>query len=131
MPMDKDSNWLRWAAASVGATGVAAAAFGAHGLEKIASSEQVRWWAIGAALELVVAPALVALLALEGRVHRSCSMLLLIGVVVFSGSLYAMALGAPSFLGAVTPLGGLSMIAGWVMIAFPVNSLREKDDSAR
>ena len=40
------------------------------------------------------------------------------GAIVFSGTLYAMALGAPRWLGAVTPLGGLAMIAGWALLAW-------------
>jgi len=44
--------------------------------------------------------------------------LLAAGAIVFSPSLYAMALGAPRWLGAVTPLGGLAMIAGWLLLGF-------------
>ena len=42
---------------------------------------------------------------------------LLVGSLLFSGTLYAMALGAPRWLGAVTPLGGLALMAGWLLLA--------------
>ncbi len=108
---------LQRIAAALGATGIAAAAFGAHGLEKIASAEQIRWWAIAAAVQLVTAPAILALTLVEARVRPASGWLLLAGVMVFSGSLYAMALGGPRVLGAVTPLGGLLLMLGWAMVA--------------
>lgn len=104
----------------VGALGVAAAAFGAHGLEKIADAEQIRWWAIGVAMQLVTAPALLVVALHPQRVRAAVGWLWVVGLVVFSGSLYAMALGGPRFLGAVTPLGGLALIAGWLGLLFPL-----------
>lgn len=113
---------LRRATAFFGASGVAAAAFGAHGLQKIADPEQMRWWAIAAALQLVTAP--VALFACQqGARARLSAGLLLGGVTVFSGSLYLMSLGAPRFLGAVTPLGGLLLIAGWLALGWPTKKI--------
>jgi len=52
-----------------------------------------------------------------GHELRATTHLFLWGTVVFSGSLYALALGAPSALGAITPLGGVALIAGWVALA--------------
>lgn len=106
------------AAAACGASGVLLAAFGAHGLERVTDAHGVRWWAIGVALQLATAPALLALGALPKSRARSLSSLALgAGVVLFSGTLYAMALGAPRVLGAVTPLGGLALCAGWLLTA--------------
>jgi len=51
---------------------------------------------------------------------RAAGWLLFIGIVLFSGSLYALALGAPKGLGAVTPLGGLAFIVGWIAFAIGV-----------
>ncbi len=51
---------------------------------------------------------------------RWAAVLVLIGIVLFSGSLYALTFGAPRALGAVTPLGGLAMIAGWICFAIGV-----------
>ena len=46
--------------------------------------------------------------------------LLQLGIIIFCGSLYLMAMGAPRWFGAITPLGGLAMIAGWLTLAFMV-----------
>ncbi|MBV9911908.1 MAG: DUF423 domain-containing protein, partial [Sinobacteraceae bacterium] len=48
------------------------------------------------------------------------ALLLLTGIVLFSGSLYALSFGAPRALGAVTPLGGLLLIAGWLLFAVAI-----------
>ena len=112
---------VRLLAVSLGATGIAAAAFGSHGLEKIAAPGGVRLWAIAAAIQLVTAPVvLFASRGIEsaGRAASAAPLFLVVGTLIFSGSLYAMALGAPRFLGAITPLGGLALIAGWILLAF-------------
>ncbi len=106
-------------AAATGASGVLLAAFGAHGLERITDAKGLRWWAIGVALQLVTAPVLLTSSALpRSRARDAAGALLAVGLVLFSGSLYAMTLGAPRFWGAITPLGGLSLCAGWVLTAF-------------
>ena len=55
-------------------------------------------------------------LADQERRFASAGWAFAIGAVVFSGSLYAMALGAPRMLGAITPIGGVSFLAGWALI---------------
>lgn len=102
--------------ALLGATGVLAAAFGAHGLEKVAGPEGIRWWTIAAAMQLVTAPALL-FLASNTRASAWAFRLLFVGTLLFCGTLYAMTFGAPRILGAVTPLGGLLMTLGWVGVA--------------
>jgi uncharacterized membrane protein YgdD (TMEM256/DUF423 family) len=59
-----------------------------------------------------------ALRQLDGRALRAAALLLLAGVVLFCGSLYALALGAPRFIGVLTPLGGLAWIAAWLLVAY-------------
>src|SRR5690606_8978668 len=103
---------LRVAAATLGALGVFAAAFGAHGLEKIAGPAEVRFWSIGAAIQLVTVPALLVAALHTERVRSIVGWFWVVGVVLFSGSLYVMALGGPRTLGAVTPLGGLALSMG-------------------
>lgn len=110
------SSRLRMMAAILGALGVAAAAYGAHGLEKVASAEQIRWWAIGAAIQLVTVPAILIAAVFPDRIRPLVGWLCALGIVLFSGSLYAMALGGPPILGAVTPLGGLALISGWLAV---------------
>jgi uncharacterized membrane protein YgdD (TMEM256/DUF423 family) len=97
-----------------GAVAVIAGAFGAHG----ASGKAIEWLRTGAEYEMVHAVA--ALVALKLRAPLAGA-LLLGGSALFAGTLYAMALGGPHWLGAVTPIGGLGMIAGWLMLAFHRN----------
>jgi len=112
------ANALRVIASLIGALGILAAAFGAHGLERITDARGVRLWAIAAALQLVTAPVLLWCSSemREGRLGQAPPILLGIGLLLFSGTLYAMALGAPKVLGAITPLGGLALAAGWLAL---------------
>lgn len=97
-------------AALSAALGVAAGAYGAHGA---ADPQAAQWLSTGSLYQMVHA---VAALALAAR-HPRLSALLLAGAALFALTLYAMALGAPRWLGAVTPIGGVMMIAGWLMLA--------------
>jgi uncharacterized membrane protein YgdD (TMEM256/DUF423 family) len=99
---------------------VALGAFGAHGLKRIASPEQLAWWETAARYHLAHALALmlVGLLQAQRGGLGPGAWSLLLGSLVFSGTLYAMAIGAPRWLGAVTPLGGLGMLAGWLLLAW-------------
>jgi len=92
-----------------GAVAVIAGAYGTHG----ASGKAAEWLTTGAHYQMIHAVAGLVLLA-KGRGPAA---LLLIGATLFAGTLYAMALGGPRWLGAVTPLGGLAMILGWIWIA--------------
>ena len=124
-------HWIRVAPAVLGATGVGAAAYYAHGLERIATEAQMRWWAMACAVQLVTAPVILALClraesALAVRKFSRPSALLSVGTVLFSGTLYLMALGAARWLGAITPIGGLLLMLGWLLIVFerrPVDDL--------
>ncbi|MCC6302629.1 MAG: DUF423 domain-containing protein [Gammaproteobacteria bacterium] len=71
------------------------------------------------ALGLLTAGLLAARLP-EARILRWAGALLGAGIVLFSGSLYAIALGAPGWFGAVTPFGGLAFIGGWASLAWGV-----------
>ena len=111
-------NWVVLGAVS-GFLGVGLGAFGAHGLEKVATEEGLAWWRTGVLYHLVHAPVLVlvGLLPLARPGRQAVGLAFLAGIGVFSGTLYAMALGAPRWLGAVTPLGGLALLAGWAFLA--------------
>lgn len=109
--MAEARDWLRVAAALSGALAIAAGAFGAHGA---ASAQAADWLRTGGLYQLVHA---VAVLALAGR-YRCTGWLWLSGAGLFAATLYAMALGGPRWLGAVTPVGGVMMIVGWLMLAF-------------
>ncbi len=99
------------AAALSAALAIAAGAFGAHGA---ASPEAAEWLRTGGIYQLVHG---VAAVALAARFPR-CAWLLLAGAALFAATLYAMALGAPRWLGAVTPIGGVLMIGGWLGVAW-------------
>jgi uncharacterized membrane protein YgdD (TMEM256/DUF423 family) len=99
-------------------------AFGAHGLKAAAAAlppeegaKVLDWMEKGARYQLLHAAALLALAGLAATPGlRRAAWALLLGPLIFSASLYAMALGAPHWLGAVTPLGGLGMLAGWGLL---------------
>lgn len=101
------------------ALAVALGAFGAHGLKKIATPEQLEWWETATRYHLAVALATVlfGLLRLHKPGSPAAGIALTLGTLLFSGSLYAMTLGAPRWLGMVTPLGGTAMIVGLVLLA--------------
>lgn len=105
-------NWLFVLAALSGALAVGAGAFGAHG----ASGDAAEWLKTGAMYQLIHAVAVIALA--ERAAARGPAWLLLAGAAIFAFTLYAMALGAPHWLGAVTPAGGTLMIAGWLWLAW-------------
>ena len=91
------------------ACAIAAGAFGAH----VAQGAAAEWLKTGSFYLLVHA---IAVLALAKQAHGALA-LLLGGSVLFASTLYAMALGAPRWLGAITPLGGIAMILGWLWLA--------------
>ena len=104
-------DWLVLVAAVSGAIGVMAGARGAHG----ASGPAAEWLKTGSHYQLIHAVAALAVLALP--LGRLAGWLFVAGAAIFSGTLYLMAFGAPVWLGAVTPIGGVALIAGWVVLA--------------
>ncbi|HEY1306354.1 MAG TPA: DUF423 domain-containing protein [Vicinamibacterales bacterium] len=115
-----------WVGALAGFVGVALGAFGAHGLRTRLSAEMLTVFETGVRYQMYHALAIliVALAAarLDGWLIRSAGWLFTAGIVLFSGSLYALALSGVTALGAVTPLGGLAFLAGWA--ALVIASLR-------
>ena len=107
--------------ALLGCLGVAAGAFGAHALQARLSAEQMEWFELAARYQMVHALALIAAAWAAQQwpsgLTTSAGWLFVAGVLIFCGTLYAMAFGAPRILGAVTPIGGLSLILGWLLLA--------------
>ncbi len=111
----------------VGGIGIVLGAFGAHALKPHLTEANLAVWETGVHYQLIHAVALLALAALakllvgpDGQPPRqlnSAAVSWVAGVVLFSGSLYGLALGAPAVLGVVTPLGGLLFISGWGLVA--------------
>jgi uncharacterized membrane protein YgdD (TMEM256/DUF423 family) len=121
--------WIRLAALS-GLISVAAGAFAAH---RVADPGAKEWLRTGANYEAVHALATLAVAALFPAGSRRAGWpqaLFLLGSLLFSGSLYAMAFGGPRWLGAVTPLGGLLFLAGWATLAWAAGErFRSEKDS--
>ncbi|MEW6268758.1 MAG: DUF423 domain-containing protein [Thermodesulfobacteriota bacterium] len=115
--------------AILGGLAVAIGAFGAHGLAGRVAAEQLAVFEIGVRYHFYHALALVLVGLFAGRASAGGAVvqasgglvltawLFLAGVAIFSGSLYVLVLTGQRWLGAVTPIGGLSFIAGWVAFA--------------
>jgi uncharacterized membrane protein YgdD (TMEM256/DUF423 family) len=105
-------------AAFLGFTGVSLGAFGAHGLRARVPAAMIEVWKTGVLYQVVHALALLGVVALGPRVGwpRAVAGLFVAGVVVFSGSLYALVLSGQGWLGAVTPFGGAAFMGGWVAL---------------
>ena len=104
-----------------GATGVIAGAFGAHALRTRIGPDELAIFETAARYQMYHAIALVALARwLDQGVRPAiewAARLFGLGVVIFSGTLYALALSGASWLGAITPVGGLLLILGWLALA--------------
>lgn len=107
---------MRRVAAILGALAVAAGAFGAHALADRVTPERLETWQTAASYHLLHAVALLAI-SLAPAPRRLTSLLFVCGILVFSGSLYTLVLLDLPVLGAITPLGGLCFIAGWLNLA--------------
>lgn len=115
--------WLS-IAALLCAVAVGAGAFGAHALRERLDPRSLEVWETAARYLMYVGLALLAVgvakrqpAAPSAGSVEGAAWALLTGAVIFSGSLFGLALGGPRWLGAITPLGGLSVIAGFVLLA--------------
>lgn len=104
-------------AAILGFTGVALGAFGAHGLESRLTADGKDWWDTATFYLLIHAVAALAA-GFSGRIGLTAAggWAFLIGAAIFAGTLYAMALGAPRWFGAITPIGGVTLLIGWALV---------------
>lgn len=108
----------------LGVTGILLGAFGAHILkEYLLARGMTNVWEKAVLYHLIHAVALLALGLAAGGLEPAPGRWLsragvswTVGVLLFSGSLYGLAMGGPRLLGPVTPLGGLAMIAGWIFV---------------
>jgi uncharacterized membrane protein YgdD (TMEM256/DUF423 family) len=108
--------WLA-VAALLGASAVAFGAGGAHALRSVIVPEYLPTFETGVRYHLIHSVALLALAL--GAAERPIALpaaLFTTGVLLFSGSLYALALGAPTKLGVVTPFGGVALLLGWLAL---------------
>ena len=109
--------WMILAALS-GGLSVAMGAFAAHGLTDARHAEWMRTGATYGFMHAVATLACATFMQVGARRARFAPAFFLSGTVLFSGSLYAMALGGPRLLGAVTPIGGLLFLTGWSVLAW-------------
>jgi uncharacterized membrane protein YgdD (TMEM256/DUF423 family) len=109
----------------LGFSAVAIGAFGAHGLRGRLSPAMLEIYRTGALYHLVHAVAVLGIALAGERLRRGRAILTLFtaGIVVFAGSLYALALTGVGALGAVTPLGGLLLLAAWALVALEAISV--------
>lgn len=105
-------------AAVLGFLAVALGAFGAHALkETLSANATTEIWNKAVLYHFVHTLAILALAALP-EVSRWSAWLFLAGIIIFSGSLYLLALTNIRWLGAITPIGGLCFLAGWLVLLF-------------
>jgi uncharacterized membrane protein YgdD (TMEM256/DUF423 family) len=104
------------------ALATACGAFGAHALRASLAPERLALWETAVRYQFFQALGLLgvglAMRTLDGSLLRTAALLIIVGIVLFSGSLYGLALGAPRLLGVLTPAGGLAWIGGWLLFAY-------------
>lgn len=110
--------------------GVILGAFGAHALQALLSPQRLASYQTGVTYQLLhalglIAVGIVAQLTTETARLRWSARLMLAGIMLFSGSIYLMAAGAPRTLGMVAPMGGLSFMAAWGLLAWHAISRRD------
>ena len=101
---------------------VAAGAFGAHGLKQILDSEMLAIWHTAVTYQMVHALGMFVIALLIPKFGPIllgwAGSAMFVGIVIFSGSLYALALTGIRMLGAITPIGGLAFLASWGLLAW-------------
>lgn len=118
-------DWMMLAAL-VGFASVATGAFAAHGVSDPVAKDLLKTGSLYGFVHGLATLACATFLQLGARRARFAPPLFLVGVVLFSGSLYALAFGAPRWVGAITPLGGLSFLAGWLTLAWAARQVPDQ-----
>jgi uncharacterized membrane protein YgdD (TMEM256/DUF423 family) len=104
---------------------VALGAFGAHGLEGKIPDKYLEVWKTGVTYQMFHATGLMVVGLVSGKIGGPLmtwsGWLMFIGIILFSGSLYVLSVTQIKVLGAITPLGGLSFLAAWILVIIAVN----------
>lgn len=120
---DRSARAQLFLAGLFGAMAVACAAYAAHGLGPVKGERAVELWRTGSQIQMVHAVLLVGLVALRARLEAvrgllaAAGWLVALGSLLFPGAVYLLGWFGPSALGAVAPIGGLSLILGWLCVA--------------
>lgn len=118
--------WMMLAAIG-GFVAVAVGAFAAHGVADPQAKEWLKTGSTYGFMHTMATFACATFMNIGGRRARFAPAFFLSGVVIFSGSLYAMALGAPRILGAVTPIGGVLFLIGWAVLVWAAATIDQPD----
>jgi uncharacterized membrane protein YgdD (TMEM256/DUF423 family) len=106
-----------------GASAVLLGAFGAHALRGVLDADHHELWHTAVNYHIWHALALALTVGLsQGRSRRVAITAFALGIVLFSGSLYALALDAPRWVGIITPFGGLAFITGWIALGLSLRT---------
>ncbi len=111
-------------------------AFGAHGLKNLFSEQQMAWYNTAFEYQIIHALALIitgllASISNNNTFIKAAGIAFFTGIVIFSGSLYALAFTQLRLLGAVTPIGGTAFIIGWVLLALAGRNLTKGSKHAK
>jgi uncharacterized membrane protein YgdD (TMEM256/DUF423 family) len=111
---------------------IACGAFGAHALKKILSADMLAIWHTAVQYQMAHALGLLLIVALTPRLLPTTALskigiTFLFGIIVFSGSLYVLALTGIRWLGAITPIGGVAFLLGWGLLGWEV--LKQKESN--
>lgn len=109
-----------------GASAVLLGAFGAHALRGVLDARGSELWRTAVDYHVWHALALAVAVGLgRGRSGRLAAAAFTVGIVLFSGSLYALALGVPRWVGIITPFGGVAFILGWLALGWALRTRNE------
>ena len=101
---------------------VAAGAFGAHALKHSLSADMLAVWQTAAHYQMIHALGLIAIAILMPRYQtvllKRAGIIMLLGILIFSGSLYALAISGIRVLGVITPVGGVAFLIAWTMLTW-------------
>jgi uncharacterized membrane protein YgdD (TMEM256/DUF423 family) len=109
------------AGACLGFSAVALGAFGTHALRNILSPRALEWWHTATAYQLPHSSVTMGLAFASARGHHLllwAGWFIALGITIFAGSLYVMALTGLTVLGVITPLGGVLLLAGWATLGW-------------
>jgi uncharacterized membrane protein YgdD (TMEM256/DUF423 family) len=109
--------------------GIGIGAFGAHAVKNTISPASLIIYQTGVQYHLVHALALVLVGILGAKISPWVGKLFSIGICIFSGSLYALALTGIKWLGAITPIGGVCFLAGWALLAYSSTKTESGENS--